>query len=248
MVDRMLTTVYAGIDCYYTERLQRYGSTPRGVDWTCSASQELRFVQLMKLCDFEVPFSLNDVGCGYGALVGYLARRHARAEIDYLGIDLAAAMVRRARPMWRTHGWATFITGNAAPRPADYSVASGIFNVKLDQSRRLWERFVAVTLDNMHATSRKGFAVNFMLAQLPSSHHARGTNLYRCLPEKWGRHCEREFGSSVAIIDGYGQAEFTLLVLPKGMQPWIYERARGRDGPRIPLPPTCGPNLRHGRA
>ena len=209
--DGTLAAVHADIARYYAERVRRYGSTPRGVDWTCIASQELRFVQLMKLCDFTVPFSLNDVGCGYGALVGYLAMRHGNAEINYLGIDLIDAMVRRARRLWRAHNWAAFVARKASPRTSDFSVASGIFNVKLDQPRHRWERFVALTLEDMHATSRKGFAVNLMLARSQSSRDRRSRGLYRSLPEKWIRHCEREFGSSVAILDGYGQQEFTLL-------------------------------------
>lgn len=210
--DNALAVVHADIARYYSERVLRYGSTPLGVDWTCIASQELRFVQLMKLCDFSVPFSLNDVGCGYGALVGYLARRYSNPRIGYLGIDLVEPMISRARRLWRAHNWATFVTRKASPRSADFSVASGIFNVKLDQPRHRWERFVALTLDDMHATSRKGFAVNFMVARPGRAGDRRGRSLYRSAPEKWSRHCEQEFGSSVEILDGYGQQEFTLLV------------------------------------
>jgi hypothetical protein len=215
MDEQELSTLYSGITHYYSERLRRYGSTPLGVDWTCIASQELRFVQLMKLCDFASPFSLNDVGCGYGALVGYLIRHHAEADIDYLGIDLAKAMTSRAKRLWRVHPWAAFATGSANIRSADYSVASGIFNVKLDQPRRRWERFVALTLDDMHTTSRKGFAVNFMLEHSRSLPDKVCQALYRSPPEKWVRYCEREYGSSVKVLDDYGQQEFTLLVQPR---------------------------------
>ena len=81
------------IAAYYTNKLLRYGPTPHGVDWTCSATQELWFVQLMKLCDFTKAFSLNDMGCGYGALLAYLAKRHAGTAIDYLGVDVSLAMI-----------------------------------------------------------------------------------------------------------------------------------------------------------
>ena len=200
-----LARLHAGVVRYYSDRLERYGSTPLGVDWSCIASQELRFVQLLKVCDFAAPFSLNDVGCGYGALVGYLARRHPDAGIDYLGLDLAAAMTRRAQRLWRAYPWAAFATGTAGARSADYGVASGIFNVKLDQPRPAWERFVALTLDELHAASRKGFAVNFLCAQPRSSRGAADRALYRARPEAWIRHCEREYGAAVTLLEAYGQ-------------------------------------------
>lgn len=214
MDDAEVSDLYAGVVRYYSGRVRRYGSTPLGVDWTCMASQELRFVQLMKLCDFDAPFALNDVGCGYGALVGYLDRRHADADIDYLGIDLAAEMTRRARRLWRDRPRTAFATGDARERPADYSVASGIFNVKLDQPEPRWERFVARTLGDLHASSRKGFAVNFMRERSQSATGDDGGALYRTRPDRWVAHCEREFGSSVTLLDDYGQPEFTLLVRP----------------------------------
>lgn len=212
MGDPDLSTLYSGIADYYAERAHRFGSTPLGVDWTCIASQQLRFVQLMKVCDFTVPLSLNDVGCGYGALVGYLLKRHAEADIDYLGIDLAKTMQSRASQLWRAHPWASFTTADSIPRAADYCVASGVFNVKLQQSIQQWEHFVAVTLADMHQASRKGFAVNFMLESSSSSYNISCEALYKSRPDNWVRHCEREFGSSVTLIEEYGQPEFTLLV------------------------------------
>ena len=92
-----LEPVRARIEAYYGDKVARHGATPRGVDWTCVPTQELRFVQLLSLCDFSRPFSLNDLGCGYGALTGFISLFHPQAEVDYLGVDLSRAMIRRAR-------------------------------------------------------------------------------------------------------------------------------------------------------
>jgi SAM-dependent methyltransferase len=202
-----LDGVYAQVEAYYAAKVARHGATPLGVDWSCRATQELRFVQLLRLCDFAVPFSLNDLGCGYGALVAYLGWRHPGAAVDYLGVDLAPAMVRRAR---RRHAGAgtRFAVGRRCPRVADYTVASGIMNVKLGQPRAVWEAFVAATLGEMRRASRRGFAVNFM-AEAPPGSEPEG--LYRTAPEPWARFCERELGCAVEVRDGYGLREFTLL-------------------------------------
>jgi len=69
--DGGLAAVRAGISDYYTARIRKFGATPLGVDWTCQPTQELRFVQLLTVCDFASAFSLNDLGCGYGALLSF---------------------------------------------------------------------------------------------------------------------------------------------------------------------------------
>ena len=206
-----LVPVHARIEAYYGDKVARHGATPRGVDWTCAPTQELRFVQLLKLCDLSRPFSLNDVGCGYGALIGFIARRHPQAEIDYLGVDLSSVMISRARRRHRGTVGRRFVVGSDIPRTADYAVASGVMNVMLDHPRALWEEFVADTLRRMHASTRLGFAVNFM-AERPDGGGTVG--LYRTDPLRWASFCQQVLGCAADIVDGYGMREFTLLVRP----------------------------------
>jgi SAM-dependent methyltransferase len=224
--DRRLGEVYATIEKYYSRKVAKYGATPRGVDWTCLATQELRFVQLLKLCDFATAFSLNDLGCGYGALVAYLAKYHADTQVDYLGVDLSAGMVRRAQRLQQQYRTVGFMRGSVSPRIADYSVASGIFNVKLHQSAECWEHFVRKTLVDMHATSGRGFAVNFMAPLAPGQ--PSQIELYRASPGTWAAHCEQELGCSVEVLQDYGMREFTLLVRRNDQPTKVGARARSR--------------------
>lgn len=60
---------------YYADKLARYGDTPRGVDWNGEESQRLRFDNLCRIIDRDTDFSLNDLGCGYGALSDFLKNR-----------------------------------------------------------------------------------------------------------------------------------------------------------------------------
>jgi SAM-dependent methyltransferase len=205
-----LTAVHAAIAEYYTAKVRKFGATPLGVDWSCVPTQQMRFVQLLKMCDFAAPFSLNDVGCGYGALLSYLDWRHASCAVDYLGLDLSQAMLRHARRLWRNRPNVAFTLGGTSPRLADYSLASGIFNVQQDQPRGVWEVFVTTTLNELHRTSRRGFSVNFMRAPYPGS--AERAGLYSTEPERWARYCTSEFGAAAEVIEDYGLREFTLIV------------------------------------
>jgi SAM-dependent methyltransferase len=205
--------VYSDVEAYYSARVAKYGATPLGVDWSCQATQNLRFVQLLKLCDFSAPFALNDIGCGYGALAAFMSERYPDSRVDYLGVDLSDAMVRRARRRFSGPG-RRFSVAKSSPRVADYSLASGIMNISCGHSRADWESYVATTLREMRRTSRAGFAVNFITeaARPDIPDDPAATKLYRTAAKPWVRFCERELGCAVQTLDGYGMKEFTLLV------------------------------------
>lgn len=211
--DNTFGRVYSDVEAYYGARIAKHGATPLGVDWSCEATQNLRFVQLLKVCDFSAPFALNDVGCGYGALCAFLIMRHSESRIDYLGVDLSRAMISRARRRFSRPD-RRFAVGKASPRVADYSVASGIMNVNVGYSRAVWEDFVAAMLRDMRLTSRRGFSVNFMteMARTETPADPLAVSLYRTRPERWVRYCEQYLGCAVEIIENYGMREFTLLV------------------------------------
>ena len=62
----------SAVASYYSEKLAQHGQTPQGADWNSEESQTLRFEQLTKVIIPGRPFSVNDLGCGYGALYDYL--------------------------------------------------------------------------------------------------------------------------------------------------------------------------------
>lgn len=209
MTTDTLAPLRGRIEHYYTGKVLRHGATPAGVDWTCAPTQQLRFVQLLRMCDWAAPFSLDDLGCGWGALRGFIAQRFASAKVDYLGIDLSPSMIDAADKLWAARRATAFCVGEESPRTADYAVASGLFNVRLDEPLADWEAFVAQTLASMARHTRRGFAANF-LARLPPD-IASAPQLYRCEADTWAGYCRRELGMDVSVLSKYGMREFTLL-------------------------------------
>jgi SAM-dependent methyltransferase len=208
-IDQEFSEIYASVESYYSEKIIAFGPVPAGADWDSIITQEVRFQQLLKICDFSAPFALNDVGCGYGALFSYLNRYHSETDIDYLGFDISPAMISQADSLQRDLSRAGFRVANVSPRLADYSVASGIFNVKLDHPLDKWQRYIGKTLVDMCASSRLGFAVNFMT---PDAVNENPEGLYCTTPDPWIRFCKDQLRSSAQVIAGYGLREFTLLV------------------------------------
>ena len=202
--------LFGQVEKYYSKKILTYGPTPLGVDWSCIPTQEMRFVQLLKVCDFDGPISINDIGCGYGALLAFLGKRHRRKTIDYMGLDISPAMVAHAQKRWKMRANAAFEVASSGFRVADYAVASGTFNVKLNQPLALWEQMIKTILAEMYSTSQRGFAVNFLAPMPDGTPHI--PELYRAPPEMWCGYCQQTLGAQVEVVAGYGLREYTLLV------------------------------------
>ena len=189
---------------YYSKKVVAHGPTAKGVDWNDTASQELRFDQLLKVVDAGAPFTINDYGCGYGALADHLRARGY--DFTYTGFDISEEMLARAREL---HG-ERFVGRDEELEPADYTVASGIFNVKLDAPVAEWEAHTLRTLARLDELSTRGFAFN-MLTSYSDPERMRD-DLYYPDPRVLFDHCKRTHSRWVALLHDYGLYEFTILV------------------------------------
>lgn len=193
---------------YYSGKLLRHGATPAGVDWNSAESQELRFEQLLQVCRLQEPFSLLDFGCGYGALLTYLQKISIHPA--YWGYDVAPAMVDKAREL---HGERldTVLSCKWEEVPlVDYSVASGVFNVKQQASDLEWKQYVMESLEKMAARSKLGFAFNLLTSY--SDPARMRADLYYGDPCDFFDFCKTRFSRHVALLHDYGLYEFTILV------------------------------------
>lgn len=202
------TKLLGDVAGYYSEKLVRFGETPQGVDWNGDESQVLRFEQLCKIIGSHEAFSLNDLGCGYGALLDYLSESCNLSS--YLGVDVSEDMVRAARERFTGRKSVRFITSAAPDRVADYCVASGIFNVRLDRKDSEWIDYLHATLDVLDRRSRFGFAFNCLTSY--SDADKMKDHLFYANPCAVFDHCKRHYSRNVAVLHDYGLYEFTILV------------------------------------
>lgn len=204
----MATELLREVAEYYSAKLGEYGVSPRGVDWNSEESQQLRFAQLSKIIQLEQGFSINDLGCGYGALFDYLSD-HWRG-FTYTGCDVSADMVWAAKERLGANFNARFYVGSESPEVADYGVASGIFNVRLGRSDSEWHEYLVATLDVLDRTSRSGFAFNCLTSW--SDADRMQDYLYYADPAALFDLCKRRYSRHVALLHDYGLYEFTMLV------------------------------------
>lgn len=193
---------------YYTDKFAHYGETPRGVDWNGEESQTLRFQQLCKIIVKPEAFSLNDLGCGYGALFDFLNKHYL--SFSYLGVDLSAELIRAAMQRYKNFSQARFIASAEPDCLADYTVASGIFNVRLDHPESQWRKHLEDTLEVLHRNSRLGFAFNCLTSY--SDKEKMQEYLYYADPCLLFDLCKRRYSRQVALLHDYGLYEFTILV------------------------------------
>jgi SAM-dependent methyltransferase len=193
---------------YYAEKLTAHGNTPRGVDWNSDESQQLRFSQLLRVVENDgLAHTILDYGCGYGALAERLIA--AGGAFRYVGFDVCTPMVEAARAAYADPRCA-FTDRESELRQADYTVASGIFNVRLEASEEHWHEHVQRTLSRLAACSRRGFSFN-MLTRYADSERLRDY-LYYADPGRYFGLCKEQWSRNVALLHDYDLYEFTIVV------------------------------------
>jgi SAM-dependent methyltransferase len=193
---------------YYGDKLRQFGAAARGVDWNSEESQVLRFHQLLRLIDDPDIATVNDYGCGYGALASYLRDRgfHGR----YTGFDVSEAMIAEAAAVHGGDPLSSFTSHRDDLVEADYTFASGVFNVKQDHSTGEWQDYIIATLEDIDLVSGKGFAFN-MLSSYSDRDKQRST-LFYADPRFFFDFCKRQFSKRIALLHDYPLYEFTIVV------------------------------------
>ena len=203
-----MSLVHQNINSYYTDKIKIHGATPKGVDWNGEESQFVRFEQLSKIINKDI-FSINDIGCGYGKYFEFLQNRFS--NFNYYGFDLSQEMINNAKSLYSNMGGGFMQVDNLKNiEKADYSVASGIFSVKMEHNESEWLSYILDTLEKMNDKSNNGFSFN-MLTKYSDKEYMKD-NLYYADPLFIFDYCKRNFSKQVALLHDYGLYEFTILV------------------------------------
>lgn len=201
------------ISYYYSEKIVKHGTSPRGVDWKDESSQILRFEKLCKVI-INDDFVVADLGCGFGKMYEYIHKKFRK--FYYVGYDLSRNMIDQAKKFINdlNLGVNNFklqqIDDLKELEYADYYIASGIFNVKMNYAEAEWLPYILDTLKKMNKLSKKGFSFN-MLTKYSDKEYMR-SDLYYADPLFIFDFCMRNFSRKVALLHDYGLYEFTIIV------------------------------------
>lgn len=197
----------------YGNSLWMRGPTSLGVGWSTELAQLRRFEILLRLLDQEPEggkVTVNDLGCGYGALWPHLAEM-SRPQIGlYTGYDISTEMIEQARRLHQDKR-TRFLLGSVADEPADYGFVSGTFNFREKEDAKSWRLYVGKALVSFAGQCRKGIGFNMLHARSPrrlkSMYYADPTDF-----EMLARGLLVGRGGRVEVVDDYLEEDFTVLV------------------------------------
>jgi SAM-dependent methyltransferase len=203
----------------YSERLQKYGYSPRTLGWPKSRHRLRYFVLLSHwpLAGAEI----LDFGCGFGDLYAYC--RDQGYEVGYEGIDIHPDLVAEGL---RQHPSARLLVHDGLrdglDRDYDYVFSSGVHNIRLADN---WA-FIEASFELFDRHARRGFAVNFLSDKVDY----RLEHAYHANPGQIVELAYR-FSNRVTLRNDYMPFEFTVFVdKDEAFDPEIavYDGFRGR--------------------
>ncbi|MCP4591904.1 MAG: class I SAM-dependent methyltransferase [bacterium] len=209
------------IGALYGQCALEFGATTSSVGWLDETVQTLRFQKLTMMIaawaghrsvhSEQQPWpeiTVNDWGCGYGALFAYLDSRPEIRLTRYYGYDISKEMLASAAEHI-TDDRAEWILAEAPTKEADFSIISGTFNVCLDLGEQRWASYIEQALVKAAKMSRKGFAFN--LLSIHADQHEKG--LFYGDPVRFYNFCRRSISSRVALLNDYPIDDWTIYAL-----------------------------------
>lgn len=195
---------------YFRDKLQRFGVSPRGVDWNSEEAQRIRFDQLTKVIDADrpEPFTLLDYGSGFGSYFDYL--KELDQPVRYIGYDFLPESVEKGRVLHSDDPGCSFTTRLEDVDVCDYAVASGVFNIRIDADQDDWRGHTIEVLESMNRLARRGVAFNMLTKY--SDPERMQPHLYYADPCFYFDYCKRNFAKDVALLHDYGLYDFTIIV------------------------------------
>jgi SAM-dependent methyltransferase len=188
------------------ETLEREGETSLGVGFKSRENQALRFAQILRLIEPDAPpFSVNDFGCGFADLYGFIRDRQLPMQ-RYRGYDLSEKMLAVAAKSVGDD--AELIQSDRVTEVADYSFACGVFNARLESTEDEWLAYMKSAVRNLQEHSTRGFAFNSLTTYV----EWREDHLFYVDPMEMFRFCKEEISPRVALLHDYPLWEWTILV------------------------------------
>lgn len=196
------------IEELYTNNLKQFGIDSKSVGWKDSDSQELRFQKLCAVMDSPLPFSVNELGCGYGELVPFLDQNFPKLLHTYNGYDISKDMLDAAVKYIGEDPRAHWFHESRLQTEADYCITSGIFNVRFDENESSWKEYIFDTLIAMYKHANKGISFNLLSTYVDW----KADNLHYQDPTELFDFCKKNLSKKVALLHDYPLFEFTILV------------------------------------
>lgn len=197
----------------YRKRFHKMGPTPQGVYWSNEENIKRRYEILFRIFDANDlsigEASINDLGCGYGALYTYLSSHPIMRGGHYNGYDICENLVESCMNRIKDPR-ASFYLSDRATESAHYSIISGTFNLNMNADENQWLAYIFASLQELWDNTEKGMAFN--LLHISDKPRTGAGGLYYASPHIFETFCKTHLSDNVEIVENYGLPDFTVLV------------------------------------
>lgn len=178
-----------------------YGTTAKGVNWTSTQTQRLRFKIISEFLPKDMAYtSLIDAGCGFGDFYTYLEKK-SKLPLKYIGIDSLEDMFTIASNNTGCEILIKDITKEELPN-ADYIICSGAMNVLEKFETHLF-------IQNCYKSSKIAFIFNILYGNKESE-------TYNYFTKKQLQNIAQDLGVQKALYkDDYMQNDITVVFFKK---------------------------------
>ena len=197
---------------FYNKTLLRHGSNSKGLGWSSKKLQYLRFKELVRFFNIKNS-SIHDVGCGNGEMYIFLKNKGIK---KYFGSDISEIMIDKSKKRFEKVKNVQFkklnIYKDLKKIPKyDFTVASGIFNIKNNFSNKLWSEYYYDSIFKMFIKSKKGLSFNILNFDCE---YKNPKNFYPKL-EKTLSFIRKDMTKKILINNTYDLWEYTIFLYKK---------------------------------
>lgn len=195
----------------FTKSIKVYGPNNKAVAWFDAERMQRRFqifAGLLAYADGDQGVTVNDLGCGYGAMFEAFKDLEALRNGRYFGYDISTEMIASCRSRI-TDPRAEFSVSHVAKRTADYSFVSGTYNMKMAAGDDEWLGYVEENLKHLWSKTRRALGFNM----LDANHPGTQKTLYFADPKYIFNFCKTHLSDNVRLIDRLAPKEFVIFVM-----------------------------------
>ena len=155
---------------FYTSAYKQYGKSARGVNWSSSETQEIRFKTILELLPHSLThYTIGDAGSGFGDFYSYMIINEKKPK-KYIGIDSLKKMCEITEEQTGYTSLHLDICKDKLPT-VDYYICSGALNILTPFESYLF-------IQNCYKSSKHGFIFNVLFGDKESKTYNYMTNYH----------------------------------------------------------------------
>ena len=205
---------------FFTPLLKKHGYSVSALHWGSEASQNQRFIELLKIFtmfDSAGTVRLLDMGCGLGHLYKFLKNQGLIEgwKIEYSGVDINEDFIKEAQ---KHHPEAKFRMKDETiyDEKFDVVLCSGIFNLKFSEDFDI-DAYYTEELSRLFKASTYGASANFQsragIPFIPKRELEKELKRFYFHEEEKVADNLKSITSNIKVSRGYLPNDFTVYLL-----------------------------------